>query len=437
METNKRGLRTFLGLISMLISFGLGGYSLYLSSLHNYWFILIGIYFLFEGLFIFISCLVKDEYKSMRVQGVFQILGVILMMDYLLVMILWNDYPDYHMVYNLSYIVYGVGAGAKGLLSLISAIAIKKEYRPSIHAYRNNDLITFFYLLLLIELIIFNQFFTGKGEGLLKDKDLWVYIVIVASNATLTILAALLALGTDIRSKTKESITTVGKIKHTVSWFNEKEISMYFGLVFTGYLAFLAFVNVSKEKWVYIFLGIYYVGMGLIRFINYLWHLGILKKVGDNKIRENRLSSWILFFDAFAYALFSDLICFAAIMLMTNKASVDTNIYLFLFMIIPFGIIRFISAIKGIKSNRRENNTYKLGISYISLLGAVFALLEITAILCHPLNTVIRTIFIVLMVIVVKIFVLVIAVVFIVHWIRSLIINRRGKERKLNKEKNK
>lgn len=435
METNKRGLRTFLAVISMLISFGLGGYCLYLSYLHNYWFILIGIYFLFEGLFIFISSLIKDEYKAMRVQGVFQILGVILMMDYLLVMILWNDAPDYYMgtVYNLSYIVFGACAGVKGLLSLVSTIAIKKEYHPSIHAYRNNDLITFFYLLLIIELVVFNQFFTGHGEGLLKDKDLWVYIIIVASNAILTIFAALLALGTDIRSKTKEDVTTVGKIKRTVTWFNEKEISMYFGLIFTGYLAFLAFVNV-KQSWIYIFLGIYYVGMGLIRFINYLWHLRIMKKCEGNKIRENRLSSWILFFDAFAYALFSDLICFAAVMIMTNKASVDTNIYLFLFMIIPFGIIRFVSAVKGIKSNRRENNTYKLGVSYISLLGAVFALLEITAILCHPIQVVVRTILIILMVSVVKIFVLVIAVIFIVHWIRSMIINRRGKERKLDKK---
>ena len=431
MENSKKGLKIFLSLISSLISFGLGGYSLYLSYLHNYWFILIGCYFLFEGLFIFISSLIKDGYKAMRFMGICQILGVIIMMDYLLVMILWND-PNKIMVYNLSYFVFGIAGGIKLFLVLISHISIHKRYNPVIHSYRNNDLITVFYLLLIIELIIVNYFYPGETtslfDNLFKEKPIWIYIINIASNASLTIFAALLALSTDIRSKTKEELSTIGKIKHTVSWFNENEVSMFFGLIFTSYLAVLAFMNV-KQNGFYIFLGIYYIGIALIRFINYLWHKGIEKHSRGNMIKDNRLSSWILLFDSLSFLFFSDAICAGAIILMINKLEIGTNIYLFLFMIIPFAIMRFINAFKDVRNYRRENNTYRLGVGYISLITAFFSVLEIIAIAGHDIhNTPIRYILIITFVVIIKIIVLVICVIFIVHWIRSLIINRKSKE---------
>lgn len=432
------GLKVFLAIISALVSFGVGGYSLYLSYLKNYWFILIGIYFLFEGLFILIASGIKDEYKAMRVQGVFQIVGVIIMMDYLLVMSLWND-PEHLINTPLSYYVFSVAAGIKGLTCLIALIGNKKQYNPMLHAYRNNDLITLFYLLLIIELIIVNQYYPGTSvnifENLFKEKPIWIYVIDVACNATFTILAALLALSTDIRSKTREDLTTIGKIKHTVKWFNDNEVTMFFGLVFTTYLAILALLQVKQSPF-YIFVAAYYVGTGVIRLINYAWHKSIQKKCEGNIIRENRLSSFILLFDSGAYLIFSDIICIGAILIMMNKINVGTNIYMFLFMIIPFAIMRLINAGKEIKNGKVNNNTYKLGLGFISLICAFFSILEIIAIATYymkPTLVVLKYIVVIGWVSITKLFVLIICLVFIIFFIRSLIINRRGKEKKAMK----
>ena len=355
MEQNK-GLKIFLAIISSLVSFAIAGYSFFLVSKANYWFVTIGVYFALEGLFIIISAAIKDDYKGMRVQGIFQILGVILMMDYLLVMSLWND-PNQTMLYQPSYIFFAAAAALKGLTCLIAYISMKKRYNAMKHAFRNNDLIAFFYLLLIIELTIVNQFYPGESvkifDNLFKQKPIWIYIIDASLNATFTILAALLALSTDIRSKTREELSTVGKIKHTAQWFNENEVSMFMGLVFTSYLAIIAFLNV-KQHWFYIVLGSFYLGTATIRLINYIWHKRIVKKCGDNKIRENRLSSFILLFDAFAYFFFSFVISGAAIFLMVTDSNVGKNIFLFLFIIVPFGIMRLINAAKGIRKYRRE-----------------------------------------------------------------------------------
>ena len=90
-------LRILLEIISALASFAIGGFCFYLAKLQNWWFITIGVHFMFEGLFIFVPMFVKDEYKAMRIQGVFQVISVVIMMDYLLVMSLWND-PNQTMI---------------------------------------------------------------------------------------------------------------------------------------------------------------------------------------------------------------------------------------------------------------------------------------------------------------------------------------------------
>lgn len=425
--------KIFIAMISALVSLAIGGFCLYLSSLKNFWFIPIGIYFIFEGLFIIIPLFVKDGYKAMRIQGIFQIIGVILMMDYLLVMSLWND-PNRTMVYwPTTYIVFGVALLIKLITTLIFHISIKKEYNPLVHAYRNNDLITALYLIIMIELVVMNQFYPGEHlnvfTNLFKEKTIWVYIIDIALNANCTILAALSALSTQIRSKTKEELSVGGKIKHTIEWFNKNEVSMFFGLIFTSYLAFLALINVTKH-WFYIVLAAFYLGTAAIRLVNYIWHKSIVKKCGDNKIRENRKSSFILLFNAIAYFLFSIVIAAAAIFLISTKKEVPTNIYLFLFIIVPFAILRFINAIKTTRVSRRENDTYKLGVGYISFISAFFSLVEVAAISTVHAPQVAKYIVVFLNIFVLQIVVLVICVTFLIHFFRSLIINRKSKEKK-------
>ena len=301
-----------------------------------------------------------------------------------------------------------------------------------VHALRNGDLLSAFYLLFMIELIIVNQFYPGESvnilDNLFKQKPIWIYIIDIACNATLTILAALLALSTAIRSKTREPISTVGKIKTTVKWFNDNEVSMFFGLIFTIYLGILAILNL-KLHWFYVFLASFYIGTALIRFINYLWHKSIVRKCGGNKIRENRYSSFILLFNAIAYFLLSGVISAAAILLMVLEGDAGRNIFLFLFIIIPFAFLRLMNAGREIRASKVNNDTYKLGVGYISLVSAFFSLLEIIAIASYYTNKIFKYTAVIIGVTILQIVVLIICITFVVHFIRSLIVNRKSRER--------
>ena len=429
-----------MAMLTCLVTLTLAGYSFYLSSLKNYWFIALGVVFVIEGLLQIIPLFNKDDYKAMRVQGVIQILSVLLVMPYLLFMILWNDANNL-MDYSLrTYLFFGIAAFILLVIALINRLVIKKDYNPLLHGYSNYALINAFYVVIIIQLIIVNKYYPGTTtavfDNLLKEKPIWIYIIDILINAGLTVFAALLALSTDIRAKTKEELTTGGKIKHTIKWFNDNEVSMFIGLMFTLYLAVLSIINM-KQSFFYILLFIYYIGTALIRIINYLWHKRIEKRCGDNQIRDNRLSSWILLFDALTYLAFSNVLVAGAIVMMINKVNVGANIYLFLFMVIPMALYRLITSNKSIRSNRRNNNTYRLGVSLIGLVSVFFSLLEVVAISCHELPVMwLRIVFIVLAILAAKIAVIVVAIIFVIHWFRSIILNRHSKERKYLKEKN-
>ena len=417
---NRKPLIVFMAILSILASIVAGSISFYLSILNNYWFIPLTVYFFLEAAFIFIVAIQKDEYKGMHILGVFEVVNVILVMCYTLVMVLWNDVGD--MDFFWAYVFYIGVIGVKFLTFLISSIAIKAEYNPTLHAFRNNDLLTITYLLMILTLIIFKNIYP------ITDK-IWVYVVEAVVNAVLTTLAAFFALSTIIRSKTHEPLSPVGKIKHTIKWFSDNEINIFFSTIFSFYLATMAFANI-KRGFVFWFLGIYYVGMAIIRFINYYWHRKIMKRCGDNKIKENRQSSVILLFDAVVFSSFSIFVAIAASAVLYNKINADTNIYFFLFYIIPLGIFRLITATKNSKRYRRARDTYKLGLSLTSLIASFFSLLEIVAVACHAWPVWAKVVIFIIVVIVVEIAVLVVCVIFVVHFFRSLIINRRSREKK-------
>ena len=121
--------------------------------------------------------------------------------------------------------------------------------------------------------------------------------------------------------------------------------------------------------------------------------------------------------------------------MMIQKAEAGSNIYLFLFMIVPMAIMRFITSNKSVRKNRKENNTYKLGISLIGVVSLFFTILEIVAISCHQINVIFGAIVIIGAIVAVKIAVIVVAIIFVIHWLRSIVLNNRRKERKLAKEK--
>ena len=422
---NKKPLIVISAIISILVSLFVGGYSFFLCILKNYWFIPIAIYYIFEGIFTLIATVQKDEYKRMRILGIFQVVNVIFMMCYLLVMMLWNDSGT--MIFFNSFIVYGGALLIKLILYLVNSIVIKKEYDVTLHAFRNNEIISVMYLVNIIVLIAFKVFHPSTDE-------LYIFIVEIIVNAVLTVLASFFALSTIIRSKTHEPLTPGEKIKHTIKWFNDNEINIFFSMMFSLFLATMAFMN-CRKGFVFLFLGIYYIGMAVIRFINYYLHRRIKQHAGDNRYKENRWSSFILLFDAVAFATFSIFISIAAIAIMQNKINADTNLYLFLFYIVPLGIFRFITAIQSAKRNRRARDTYKLGLSLSSLIASIFSILEIFAILCHTWQTWAKVVIIIILVIAVEIAVLVVCVIFLVHFFRSLIINNPIRERKEKRRK--
>lgn len=433
-----RLLSIIIAILSTLVSFAASAYSFYLSS--TWWFIPLAIYFVLEGIFLIVPLFIKDDYQAMRLQGIFQILSVILIMSYLLFMVLWND-PNTLMDYSyITYLFFALAAFLKLLIGVINRIVIRKKYHPLLHGYANGAFISAFYLVIMIELILVNQFYPGESlmifDNLLKEKPIWIYVIDILTNAVLTIIAAFFALSTEIRGKTKEELSASNKIKHTIKWFNDNEVTMFFGLIFTLYLAVLALINM-KQSFFYILLFFYYIGTALIRIINYRWHKRIQKKVGDNQIKDNRKSSWILLFDAVTYLFFSNVLVVGAIFMMIQKANTGANIYLFLFMIIPMGLMRFITSNKSVRANRKNNNTYKLGVSLIGLVSVFFSILEIVAISCHELPIVwLRVVIIILAIIAVKIAVIVVSIIFVIHWVRSIILNNSFRERKLRRQRN-
>ena len=426
--------KLFSAIISLAVSLFTAAFSFYLVSRGIYWFIAIGTYFCLEALFILLPLLIKDDYQAMRTQGVFQIVGVIVFMSYLLFMILWNDAKGLMPYTVYTYVILGVALAIKCILSLISGILIRISYNPILHAYRNNDLISAFYFVLIIALVISNQFFPGNSvalfDNLLREKPFWIYIINIGLNAGLTTLAALLALSTDIRSKTKENLSTIGKIKHTVRWFSNNEVSMFFGLIFTTYLAILAIINMRMSPF-YILLVFYYVGTAFIRLNNYTLHKMIQKETKGNAYRENRLSSWILLLDALFFLFFSNVLILGAVFLMIQRVNTGTNLYLFLFYIIPMAIWRFIASNSSVKKNRKGNKTYQLGLSLMGIIFSFMSLLEIVAIAAHNIPIVwLRYVIIILVIAIVKVAVIVVAVIFTIHWIRSMILNSRRKEKR-------
>ena len=426
-------------ILSCLVTLLLSGYIFYLSFIGNYWFIALAICFLLANGFIIAPLFIKDDYKAMRMQGIYQIISVVLLMPYLLFMILWND-ANQKMDYSLlTFLLLGGITLIYGLIYLISFLSNKREYHPLMHAYANNALVHAFYILIIIELIIVNKFYPGDStaifDNLLREKPIWIYIIDILTNGTFTVLAALLALSTDIRAKTKEELSTSNKIKHTAKWFSDNEVSMFFPLIFTLYLAVLSLINM-KQDFFYVLLFIYYIGTATIRFINYYWHKKIEKRCGDNQINDNRLSSWILLFDSITYLIFSNVLMAASIVMMIKKSNSGSNIYLFLFVTIPMLFFRFVTANKNVKKNRKNNNTYRLGVSLIGIVSLFFSILEVVAISCHELPVIwLRVVIIVLAIIAAKIAVIIVSVIFVIHWFRSIILNRWSKERKYLREK--
>ena len=434
-----RELCILMAILSSIVLILLAGYSVYLAVLGNYWFIASAVFFLVETWFVIWPLLKPEDYQAMRLQGITQIIGVLFYMPYLLFMILWND-PETKMDYSaMTFLFLGVASIFNILLYFVNRLLIKEEYHPLLHAYSNNSLINAFYIVIIIQLIIVNRFYPGSSnavfENLLQEKPIWIYIIDIIVNGTLTAFAALLALSTAIRAETKEQLSTKGKIKHTIKWFSDHEVSMFFGLMFTVYLAVLSIINM-KQSFFYILLFIYYIGNATIRLTNYLLHKRIQRISDGNQIKDNRYSSWLLLLNALTYLFFSNVLVVAAIFMMIQKANAGTNIYLFLFMIVPMAIIRWFTANKNIKANRKGNNTYRLGISLIGLVNVFFTILEVVAISCHQLPIVwLRYVIIILAIIAVKISVIVVAFIFIIHWIRSMILNSRRKERRLAREK--
>ena len=434
-----RDMCALMAVLSGLVSILLAGYSIYLSVLGNFWFIAIAVFFLLETWFVIWPLLKPEDYEAMRLQGATQIIGVLFFMPYLLFMILWND-PNTKMDYSaMTFLFLGVSSIFNVLLYFVNRLMIKEEYHPLIHAYSNNSLINAFYIIIIIQLIVVNKFFPGSSnavfENLLQEKPIWIYIIDIIINGTLTVFAALLALSTAIKAETKEQLSTKVKLKHTAKWFSDHEISMFFGLMFTLYLAVLSIINM-KQSFFYILLFIYYLGNAIIRVTNYLLHEKIKKISNGNQIKDNRYSSWLLLLNALTYLFFSNVLVVAAIFMMIQKANLGSNIYLFLFISIPMAIYRWFTTNKSIRKNRKENNTYKLGISLIALVNVFFTILEVVAISCHELPIVwLRYVIIILAIIVAKISVIVVAFIFVIHWIRSMILNSHRKERRLAKLK--
>ena len=117
-DNGGRAIGGMTAVVSAFVSFLIGGFCFYIAILGTWWFIPLGALFALDGLFLIVPIFIKDGYKAMRLQGIVQIIGVLLLMPYLLFMILWND-PNGAMDYSyLTYLVFGSAAIFKLIIAL-------------------------------------------------------------------------------------------------------------------------------------------------------------------------------------------------------------------------------------------------------------------------------------------------------------------------------
>ena len=367
--SEKKGLKIFSAIISGSASILFGSFLIYICFLKQFFFIPLSVFFIFEGVFIFLALKSKEEYKALKLLGIFQVISVIIVMTYLLVMILWNN-PE-NMDYFSTNIAIAIYTIIKLITTLINHIPLSKDYSPLHHAYRNNDLISAIYALTLLELVIIVFFDDG-------DRAIYLYVIEVLTNAILTVIAAFLALSSAIRANAKEHLTPKGKIKHFAGWFKDNEVSMYFSLTFTIYLSVLAAINMQNNKF-YIFLFIFYLVMAFLRIIAFIWHKRIVKRNEGCERNINHYSAKIIIFNAFMILLNGNAFAIAALILVLEQMNGTTNFLLFIFLLLPFAILRLLNAINDLKTAKRTNNLYIKGLGYLSLISAIFTLLAMSS----------------------------------------------------------
>ena len=364
-----------LTILSSLASIGFGVWTLYLSSIGNLFFIPICAYYFLEGIFLVIPCFTKDEYKGMKIISIFQVAGVILMMCYLLFMILWSN--DGKMIFTTTYFVLGGAILIKTITSIVSHILLSKEYLPLLHSTRNSDLISLNYLAVILELVICTYFDN-------PTRILALFIVEVGTNAILTGLVAFLALSLIIMAYKKEEQTTIGKFKTVGSWFRDNEVGLFFGVMFSTYLAIVALINM-RNSFFYIFIAVFYLVFVFIRLLNWNWHRKIVKNNPDQPERVNHYSSKIMIFDALVFFLVGSGFATGAILMVLEKLKTETNIYYFLIILLPFTLMKVITTITSFKNGKKANDVYIEIKNYLSLISLGVSLLGVIAIACYSL----------------------------------------------------
>ena len=415
----RKGL-IILSIFSSLASFAFGVFALYLSMIGNVYFIPIGIYYLLEGIFLIVPLTFKDEYRGMKYISIFQIVGVILMMCYLLFMIVWSD--DGKMLFETTYYVIGGVALVKTITSIISHILLCKEYQPLVHSLRNSDLITLNYLACIVELVICTYFDN-------PNRRLELYIVEIGTNAILTAVVGFLALSLIIMAYKKEEQSMVGKFKTVGSWFRDNEISLFFGLIFTTYLAIAALINM-KNSFFYIFIFIFYFVFALIRLNNWHWHKKIVTNNPGQPERVNHFTSKIMIFDALVIFLVGSAFAVGAILMMLDKFKTETNIYYFLIILLPFTLMRVIMTIVSFRNGKKANDVYFDIKNYLSLISLGFSLLGVIAIACYSLPYAARLAIIIISAILAMLLLQILVLIMLFRGFKGLIVHKRRRVKK-------
>ena len=82
-----REMCTLMAGLSAFASIAVSGYCIYLAVLGNWWFIPLAVCFLFECFFLIWPLFKPEDYQAMYLQGLGQILGVLILMH---ILVLWG-----------------------------------------------------------------------------------------------------------------------------------------------------------------------------------------------------------------------------------------------------------------------------------------------------------------------------------------------------------
>ena len=274
----------------------------------------------------------------------FIVLGTVIPLDFGLLFMMFvptNGDKANWVIFGI-FVVYGLW---KSFLALFRKIRGFKEYSPLLEGLCLADINSAMYalygaLMLLLDLSWFSA------------KPIWMLIILVGINATITILSVATPLSSIMKGRAGANINVIQQAKEMKSWLDEHQIFFFVQIAFQFQLALIAFVLGFTQHWGFFALSFIYIVIAFFKIGTWIWRIVARKKYKDDEFRAGRAEHKMLILTAGCLVFIVAPSVFALYGLW--NAGSATEIF-WAFLILEIGFIVFkviaeiISATKAIK----------------------------------------------------------------------------------------